>query len=70
MEQYPDKFTDNFEKNKEELGKLVKIESKKIRNMTAGYIVHLVRKKDKVLSPEIRQPKIEGRRRWRGRRRR
>lgn len=70
MEEYPDKFTDNFEKNKEELEKLVKIDSKKVRNMTAGYIVHLVRRKDRVLSPEIRQPKRERRGRWRGRRRR
>ncbi len=35
---HSDKFTTDFEKNKEALGKLKDIKSKKIRNIVAGYI--------------------------------
>jgi len=45
VEKYPDKFSEDFQKNKEELEKLVKLESKKIRNLLAGYIVHILRRK-------------------------
>jgi small subunit ribosomal protein S17e len=47
VEKYPDKFTTDYDKNKEEMDKLVTVESKKIRNMVAGYVVHLVRIKDR-----------------------
>jgi len=45
VEKYPDKFSEDFQKNKEELEKLIKLESKKIRNLLAGYIVHILRKR-------------------------
>ena len=45
VEKYPDKFSEDFQKNKEELEKLVKLESKKIRNLLAGYVVHILRRK-------------------------
>ena len=45
VEKYPDKFSEDFQKNKEELEKLIKLESKKIRNLLAGYIVHILRRK-------------------------
>jgi small subunit ribosomal protein S17e len=53
IEKYPDKFTTDYEKNKGEMDKLVTVESKKIRNMIAGYIVHLVRIKDRPKRVEI-----------------
>ena len=46
IEQFPDKFTTDYQKNKEEMDKLVTVESKKIRNMIAGYIVHIIRVKN------------------------
>ena len=36
VEKYPDKFTTDYDKNKEEMDKLVTVESKKIRNKVAG----------------------------------
>jgi len=45
VEKYPDKFSEDFQKNKEELEKLIRLESKKIRNLLAGYIVHILRRK-------------------------
>ena len=53
IEQFPDKFTTNYDKNKETMDKLVTVESKKIRNMIAGYVVHLVRTKDRPKRAEI-----------------
>jgi len=53
VEKYPDRFTINYEKNKEEMDKILIAESKKIRNMIAGYIVHVVRNKDRPKKFEI-----------------
>ena len=53
VEKYPEKFTTNYDKNKEEMDKLVIVESKKIRNMIAGYIVHLSRTKNRPKRVEI-----------------
>jgi len=47
VEKYPGRFTNNFEKNKEELDKLVTLESKKIRNEVAGYIVDVIKMQSK-----------------------
>ena len=66
IEKYPDKFTKNFDKNKEELDKLIRLESKKIRNMVAGYLVHTIRKKE-TSSFEAPYHKREERRGRRGR---
>ncbi len=38
LERYPDKFTSDFEKNKEALAELTVIGSKTVRNHIAGYI--------------------------------
>jgi len=48
------------------------MESKKIRNMVAGYLVHEIRKKEKTPGFEMPYQKREERqrRRWGGRRRR
>ena len=53
LEKYPDKFTEDFKKNKEELEKLIKLESKKIRNLVAGYLVHLVKKSRKLSTLKV-----------------
>ena len=53
IEDFPDRFTTNYDKNKEEMDKLVTVESKKIRNMIAGYIVHLMRAKGRPKRAEI-----------------
>ncbi|PIU63320.1 30S ribosomal protein S17e [archaeon CG_4_10_14_0_2_um_filter_Archaea_38_6] len=37
-------FSDNFEDNKKVLGKLVKTNSKKIRNRLTGYITYIKKK--------------------------
>ena len=38
---YPDKFTRNFQNNKEAIGSLAKVQSSKLRNRIAGYITRL-----------------------------
>lgn len=55
LEKYPDRFTKNYQKNKEELDKLVQINSKSTRNMVAGYITHIV---DRKAVPSIDLQKI------------
>ena len=47
FEQYPDKFNDNFENNKEVLNKVVKT-YKSNKNKLAGYIVVIIKKKKKL----------------------
>lgn len=44
---YPDKFTVNFEKNKQLLKELGVFPSKKIRNQVAGYIVRIIKRMGK-----------------------
>ncbi len=44
LEKYSKEFTDNFEKNKEKLNELMNFESKKIRNILAGYITRIKRR--------------------------
>lgn len=69
VEKYPDKFTDSFEKNKKALEELVELESKKVRNLIAGYLVRL--KGETKIFEAPRQVEISKRRgRGRGRRRR
>ncbi|RME54416.1 30S ribosomal protein S17e [Candidatus Woesearchaeota archaeon] len=41
---YKDKFTTDFEHNKQVLPEVADIPSKKLRNVTAGYITRLVKK--------------------------
>jgi len=44
MELHRDKFTDSFEKNREILNRLIIAESKKLKNIIAGYITRLKKK--------------------------
>ncbi len=47
---YPNIFTTDFEKNKELLNKYAEIDSKHLRNRIAGYIVNLLKIKEKLKS--------------------
>lgn len=44
LAEHGDKFTDDFEKNKEILAEILEIKSKKIRNKVAGYITKIMKK--------------------------
>lgn len=44
LDQYKNRFSDNFVNNKKIVGTLLKVESKKIRNCIAGHITRLIRK--------------------------
>lgn len=44
MEQYPDRFSDDFEHNKQIVGQLVEGASKRVRNRIAGYITSQVKR--------------------------
>ncbi len=46
LEMYPDKFSDDFEHNKNVIKEMNLISSKKIINQLAGYITRLVKKKE------------------------
>ena len=46
FDRYPDKFTRDFEHNKEMVQELTNVTSKTIRNRIAGYITRLVRMKE------------------------
>lgn len=45
---YRDQFTDNFEKNKEAVGKVGEFQSKKLRNIVAGYVTRIIKKKQEI----------------------
>ncbi len=48
IEEYPNVFSVEFEKNKDLLGKYVEIPSKSVRNRVAGYLTKLMKKKIKL----------------------
>ncbi len=41
IETYPDRFSTDFQKNKEKLTEVASIPSKKLRNQIAGYITRI-----------------------------
>ena len=47
---YPNVFTTDFEKNKKLLDKYLEIDSKHLRNRISGYIVNLLKIKNRELS--------------------
>lgn len=53
LEEYGKEFTDSFEKNKEKLDELMKFESKKIRNILAGYLTRIIKKEKPTYSNPI-----------------
>jgi len=52
---YPNRFSTNFEKNKEALADLAEIHSKKLRNVIAGYSVRLKQQEDAPLKARKRE---------------
>mgnify|MGYP001626148906 CR=1 FL=1 len=42
LEQYREKFTNNFEENKKVLNEIAEVKSKYLRNKVAGYITRIV----------------------------
>ncbi len=40
-EKHEDKFTDNYDKNKQALEPLIRFESKRMRNIVAGYLTKM-----------------------------
>ncbi|MEM5799749.1 MAG: 30S ribosomal protein S17e [Candidatus Aenigmatarchaeota archaeon] len=52
VKMFPDKFSKNFEENKKIVSNFLHIKSKDVRNKIAGYITHIVEKK------QISQPTI------------
>lgn len=44
VEQYPEKFSPDFEKNKQALNEMQLFSDKPVRNKIAGYIVNVVEK--------------------------
>lgn len=44
IKKYPEKFTEDFEKNKKIVAELASIPSKKLRNVIAGYTARLTKK--------------------------
>ncbi len=46
IENHGDKFTADYEKNKEVLAEIANIKSKKIRNIIAGYAARLTKKSE------------------------
>lgn len=43
VKKYPDRFQPNFEHNKKAVNEVAEIYSKKLRNVIAGYITHLLK---------------------------
>ena len=53
IEAHPNKFNDNFEKNKETVDSFLSVESKSMRNKIAGYITHEMKKSKKLKTRKI-----------------
>lgn len=47
LEKYPDRFKSKFKTNKEILGEVSEISSKKLRNKIAGYLARLIKIQEK-----------------------
>jgi len=50
---YKDRFTTNFDENKAILDQVADIKSKRLRNVIAGYITRLIKRKDKIANIAI-----------------
>ena len=44
IKDYRDKFSDNFDNNKKAIFDVLEVESKKLRNIVAGYITKLMKR--------------------------
>lgn len=59
LQQYPGKFTVDFDKNKAVLAKVKPIRIKRVRNVVAGYITNEVKKLARGPRPMRRAPRME-----------
>ncbi|MEM5776874.1 MAG: 30S ribosomal protein S17e [Candidatus Aenigmatarchaeota archaeon] len=57
VKMFPDKFSKNFEENKRIVSELLHIKSKDVRNKIAGYITHIVEKKQISPPPVVKKKK-------------
>ena len=55
MAKYGEKFTTDFTKNRQVLDGLVQVDSKKLRNIIAGYATRLVQMRQRHPAPRRRQ---------------
>jgi len=72
MEKYPDRFSTDFENNKKALDEVGVTVSKKVRNLIAGYLVHVIKRRVKGQPLKIayyQKPNLRKRRARRRRRR-
>lgn len=53
IEEYSDRFSTNFEKNKKIIDELIDIESKSVRNKISGYVTHEMEKNKKLNTRKI-----------------
>lgn len=44
IKKHPERFTENFDENKKAVDEVAEVQSKKLRNVIAGYITRLTRK--------------------------
>ncbi|MCS7104433.1 MAG: 30S ribosomal protein S17e [Thermofilaceae archaeon] len=51
LQKYPDKFTNDFEHNKQSVNELIKV-SKRVRNRIAGYITRMVKRQARLKALE------------------
>jgi small subunit ribosomal protein S17e len=47
IEKYPDVFTQDFDKNKKLLDKYLEVDSKHLRNRISGYIINLLKNRER-----------------------
>lgn len=57
LEKYPDKFTEDFEHNKQVVGQLLNV-SKRVRNRIAGYITRLQRQQARLKAMETAEAEV------------
>ncbi len=55
VKMFPDKFSKDFEKNKQILSQLLPIKSKDVRNKIAGYITHIIERKQIQPPPVVKK---------------
>jgi len=54
VKMFPEKFSKDFDQNKKIIDQLLNIKSKDVRNKVAGYITHLIERKPKQMTLNIK----------------
>jgi len=68
IDKYPDKFSTDYEKNKELIDEFVDTESKAVRNKIAGFTSHEIKKRNKLHTRKVSYdaiPDKKKRKEWR-----